>query len=156
MKYIQETSVDSLLRRVEVLAHEGDYPDNGISVEYLDDDFKITTDPECLSILINHIFDTAIHCIPDSTIELSCRKTSENYVDFIITTIGVNGASPEDPQIFNNFITVRRILHRKGSGFFICRLIWLLLNSEIIPDKEYKNGSRYYLRVPVKPAPKTI
>lgn len=156
MKYIQETSVDSLLRRVEVLAREGDYPDNGISVEYLDDDFKITTDPECLSILINHIFDTAIHCIPDSTIELSCRKTSENYVDFIITTIGVNGASPEDPQIFNNFITVRRILHRKGSGFFICRLIWLLLNSEIIPDKEYKNGSRYYLRVPVKPAPKTI
>lgn len=148
--------MDSLLRRVEVLAHEGDYPNNGISVEYLDDDFKITTDPECLSVLINHIFDTAIHYAPDSTVELSCRKTSENYVDFIITTIGVNGASPEDPQIFNNFITARRILHREGSGFFICRLILLLLNSEIIPDKEYKNGSRYYLRVPIKPMTKTI
>lgn len=156
LKYIHETTADSIMRKVESMARDADYTDSGISIRYVDDDFEITADSECLAVIISHIFETAIHYSPKSSVELSCRRVSEDFVDFVITTAGIDSASPADPQIFDSLITARNVLHRNGAGLFICRLITLLLNSKIIPDRTFKGGARYFLRIPVRPETKSV
>lgn len=150
-KHIQEISVDAVMRKVESMVRESADREGTLSVEYVEDDFDITTDTECLCVIIKHICDTAIDYSPESRVTLSCRRVSDSHIDFVITTKGVSAAGPDDPQIFDNLLTARKVLHRKGAGRFICRIITLLLDCQIIPDRSYHDGSRYYFRIPVTP-----
>lgn len=150
-KHIQEISVDAVMRKVESMVRESADREGTLSVEYVEDDFDITTDTECLCVIIKHICDTAIDYSHESRVTLSCRRVSDSHIDFVITTKGVSAAGPDDPQIFDNLLTARKVLHRKGAGRFICRIITLLLDCQIIPDRSYHDGSRYYFRIPVTP-----
>jgi len=150
-KHIQEISVDAVMRKVESMVRESADREGTLSVEYVEDDFDITTDTECLCVIIKHICDTAIDYSPESRVTLSCRRVSDSHIDFVITTKGVSATGPDDPQIFDNLLTARKVLNRKGAGRFICRIITLLLDCQIIPDRSYHDGSRYYFRIPVTP-----
>ena len=150
-KYIHETSVDSVMRKVESLVRESGGREGSLSVEHVEDDFSITSDEECLCVIMKHIYDTAVKYSPESLVTLSCRRVGDDHIDFVITTKGVSAAGPDDPQIFDNLLTARKVLHRKGAGLFICRMITLLLDCQIIPDSSYQEGARYYFRIPVTP-----
>lgn len=148
-KYIGDLSVDYILSHVRDQRKEKHIEGEHVVFEMPKEDFTIKSDFECLTGLIGHIIDTGLEYSPEHSVEVSCEHGPEGYVDFIITTHGIqNGASSEDPQIFDNFMTIHRILTRPESGLFICRMISFLLKCVMIPMPDYKNGARYVMRVP--------
>lgn len=142
-KFIRDVSVDSIMRQICHNAEELTDDNRRFRIESPDDDFIITTDSECLSILLGHVLAIASNYSPTHSVNLSARKTGENTVDFLITINGLNGATPGDPNILEHFIQANNVLERNGSGLFICRMITLLLNSSHYPDTSYTEGARY-------------
>lgn len=142
-KFIRENSVDSIMRLIGHNARELADDDRRFRIESPDDDFTITTDSECLSVLLGHVLAIASNYSPTKSVNLSARKTGDHTVDFIITIDGLHGATPGDPNILEHFIRANKIMERKGSGLFICRMITLLLHSSHYPDKSFTDGARY-------------
>ncbi|MDE6006471.1 MAG: hypothetical protein K2G67_02830 [Muribaculaceae bacterium] len=142
-KFIQDSSVDSIMRRILHNARELTDEKSRFSFEYPDDDYTIFTDSECLSVLLGHVLAIASEYSPTRSVNLSSRKTGEHTVDFVITIEGLKGATPNDPNILENFIRANNIFARQGSGLFICRMITLLLHSSHYPDTTYTEGARY-------------
>lgn len=142
-KFIQNTSMDSMLRQIEHHAREFTEDTGHFSIDFPDDDFKIPTDSECLCLLLGHVLAVASQYSPTRSVSLSARMNGKYTVDFIITIEGLTGATPQDPNILEQFINSNQILERNGSGLFICRMIMLLLHSSHYPDATYKEGARY-------------
>ena len=148
-RHIEVASLGKLLREAEAAANTGNAPHSNIVVEYPAEDISIVTDRECLAALIENIFDLAISYSPERTVEISLRP-AEQYVDFVITTVGARTAGPDDPQLFDDFSLAKQLLRRNGAGLFICRMISMLLQCRFIPDTTYAGGCRYVFRTPRK------
>ena len=148
-RHIEVTPLGKLLRETEAAATAGNAPHSNIVVEYPAEDISIVTDRECLAALIENIFDLAISYSPERTVEISLRP-AEQYVDFVITTVGAKTAGPDDPQLFDDFSLAKQLLRRNGAGLFICRMISMLLQCRFIPDTTYAGGCRYVFRTPRK------
>lgn len=146
-RHIEESSVSDMLRSAEASVAEVTGEHARIVVDYPKEDIVISTDRECLTALIENIFDLSIQYSPEDTVTISCRK-SDNYIDLVITTMGARSAGPGDPQLFDDFSTAKMLLRRKGAGMFICRMISMLLQCRFIPDSTYTEGCRYVFRIP--------
>lgn len=146
--HIDKISIKELMKRLAAMADKGDLAKARIEVEYPEEDMEIVTDTECLMKLFGDIFEAGAKYSPTDTVTMSCKKGPKGYVDFVITTVGAQSAGPDDPEIFDDFESAHKLLARKGSGLFICRMISLLLRCKMIPERGYKNGARYLIRVP--------
>lgn len=148
-KFIHDVSVDSLLQQIYTRARELTGEGPAFSIEYPEDDFKIVTDPDCLTMLLGHVLAIALPYSPKHVISLGIRRSlTGNLIEFVITLEGLDGAKPEDPLILEDFITNNDILGRKDAGLFICRMISLLLKSTHYPDMTHKDGARYVFSLP--------
>lgn len=148
-KHIQETTADTVLRHAEATARHSDDGKERIIVNYPEQDIHLTTDVKCLTMLMDNIFDISFDYSPTRTVEISCRSVDQ-YIDFIITTVGARPANIDDPQLFDDFSTAKKLLRMQNSGMFICRMISMLLQCRFIPDISYTEGCRYTFRMPVK------
>lgn len=148
IKHISEISVDSILRQVESTTMEKAGNMSNIRIEYPDHDFKIKIDSSCLITILTHMADVASNYFISSITHISCMKPESGHLDFVITVDATGAASDKDPQIFHNMAISNILLNHEKSGLFVCRMISLLLQCEIIPDKNYNEGARYIFRTP--------
>lgn len=149
-KHITNTSVDSILRRAESRAIERNGDNTKIRVKFPENDFKIVTDSDCMVALLGHTFDVARKNYPDSIMKLESREASDKFVDFVITIEGEASASANDPQIFHDMAITDIMLNYQNSGLYVCRMIAFLMQCELIADPNYREGTRYFFRIPSK------
>lgn len=147
-KFIVKSGVDSILRKAE--SRISDQPEliGRLNIEFPESDIEMETDADCLSTLMGHIFFVVTRYKPADSVDLMCRLNGERYLDFIVTLNGAAPASAEGVQIFRDMPISDILLNYENSGLYVCRMIALLLQCEIIPDKTYDAGARYILRVP--------
>lgn len=150
IKHIVNTSVDAILRRAESLGRENSAPDARILVEYPADDFTVNTDSECVSAVLGHIFRVATEYAPESQVVMKAEKAANDHLDFVITIEGAEPANINGPQILQRMRISEILLRHKNSGLYVCRMISMLMQSRIIPDKTYAEGARYRFRTPMK------
>ena len=146
-RHIEKTSLGHLLSEAGAAARDDSDSPSNVVVRHPDEEITVVTDRECLAALIENIFDLSVKYSPSHTVDISLRP-AERYVDLLITTVGVRAASPDDPQLFDDFSLAKRLLRRKGAGLFICRLISMLLQCRFIPDTTFDGGCRYIFRIP--------
>lgn len=149
-KHITDSSVDSILRQAESKARENNPDVSKIRVKYPENDFNVHTDAQCLVSILSHMFDVAHKNMADSVMNLECRNPHEGYMDFVITVEGKGAASSNDPQIFYDMPFSEILLNHRSSALFLCRMMALLMQCELIADMNFTEGTRYYFRVPEK------
>ena len=148
--HIQSMSVDSILRQAAAWGTDRIGDESFIRVEYPEDDFNIVTDSECMVALLGHMFVVAHDFDSKAMLELTSRRQGENNVDFILTIVGASPAALDGAQIFKDMPISDVLLNHKDSGMFICRMISMLMQCEIIPDLKYDKGARYVVRTHIK------
>lgn len=147
-KYIEPTSIDSLLRKIESEAMNLTSGEGNFDVEYPEDDYEVTVDSECMQALMSHVMEVASRFTPTRQVALAARRHKDGFLDFLITIDRVEEASPEDPQILHDFIDAEKILAHADSGIMMCRLVALLLSSRHFVDRSYQGGTRFVFRFP--------
>lgn len=150
LQFIVTTGADAIMRNAETKAGERINKNVELSIEYPENDIEFETDADCLSTLFGHIFVVCTNFKPTSKVTMSCEKKDDGNIDFTITLEGAPPASAEGVQIFKDMPISDILLTYENSGLYICRMIALLLQCELIPDKTYEAGARYILRVPLK------
>lgn len=148
LKHIVTTGADQVMRKAETNSAERLNPAVPLSIQYPEQDIPMETDADCLTTLFGHIFVVCTHFKPATEVTVECATHLDNYIDFIITLGGTAPASSEGVQIFRDMPISDILLNYENSGLYVCRMIALLLQCEIIPDKTYEKSARYILRVP--------
>lgn len=147
LKHIHDVSVDNVMRVATTRAEQRVNGKADFSVSYPEDDFKITTDRECLTEILGHTLANTSSLNRDgSEVKLECRKAND-AVRFIFTS-GRKFSPADVSEIFSTIISARDMAERKDNGMFIDRMIALLLQSSLLHDRTFEHGTRFILVVP--------
>lgn len=149
-KHIVKSGIDGILRKAE--SRISDEPEllARLNIEFPDNDITLETDADCLSTLMGHIFSVVTCYEPAERVTINCDRHGDSHLDLIVTLEGASPASAEGVQIFKDMPISDILLHYEDSGLYVCRMIALLLQCELIPDKTFEAGARYILRVPMR------
>ena len=126
----------------------------GVDLRYTseaDDHYELNTDGQRVcQVLINFLTNAEKHTTRGE-IHLHCSLTENpGKVTFSVTDTGT-GVPPEYSEtIFERFEKANNFQQGTGLGLSICRLIAKRLNGEVWLDKEYKDGARFVLVLPVE------
>ena len=126
----------------------------GVNLRYTseaDDHYKLNTDGQRVcQVLINFLTNAEKHTTRGE-IHLHCSLTENpGKVTFSVTDTGT-GVPPEYSEtIFERFEKTNNFQQGTGLGLSICRLIAKRLKGEVWLDKEYKDGARFVLVLPVE------
>ena len=149
IRHLVDTSADKLMHNAESRAQEKIKDFAPLTVEYPEKDFNIHTDAECLEALLAHLFLESTSYEGTINVTCSAKVHDEKNFDLVITLMGIPPASSEGIQIFKDMPISDILLNHKNSGLYVCRMISMLMQCELIPDKTYKDGARYILRIPI-------
>lgn len=149
LKHILGCSVTGVMREAAAKASLiFDNPTN-MAVEYLEEDFRIVTDRQCLiDSIVNLIESMAMLGGTKNKVELSVQRTSNGHTNFIMTNQVNISYLRDEHEIFKNMHFTEDMMAKGKNGLYICRMIALKLSCTLILDKTYTKGARYILSVP--------
>lgn len=150
-KEIQQVSLDAIMRQACQRAAENMESHIEINPEYPSHDCDLITDREALVFMLAKMIKAAERRSKTREITISSRVNpdKENSVSFIFTDKGSTFVDGSEQLIFTDFIKAENLLDEDRWGLFFCRIVALLLKSNLIYDRTYSEGTRFTFTVPM-------
>lgn len=139
MKCVQPTSVDSIMRRAFTKVNEIPGFAGRISVEYPQDDFKITTDADALVLIVAHLMRDLADT-NGSSASLECRIAPDGFLQFLFTS-DFDWRESGRLRSFSPIITAKQMAEQEHVGILIDRIITLLMCSDL-KENDLKENKR--------------
>lgn len=113
-------------------------------------DFTMKTNRKALEKILRQLLENALKFTEEGHIECKVSESPEQgVVRFTITDTGIGIAEEHQERIFERFFKVDNFKQGFGLGLTISRKIALLLGGSLYLDKEYTEGARFMLTLPV-------
>lgn len=113
-------------------------------------DFTMKTNRKALEKILRQLLENALKFTQEGYIECKVSESPEQgVVRFTITDTGIGIAEEHQERIFERFFKVDNFKQGFGLGLTISRKIALLLGGSLYLDKEYTEGARFMLTLPV-------
>lgn len=113
-------------------------------------DFTMKTNRKALEKILRQLLENALKFTQEGYIECKVSESpEEGVVRFTITDTGIGIAEEYQERIFERFFKVDSFKQGFGLGLTISRKIALLLGGSLYLDKEYTEGARFMLTLPV-------
>lgn len=113
-------------------------------------DFTMKTNRKALEKILRQLLENALKFTQEGYIECKVSESpEEGVVRFTITDTGIGIAEEHQERIFERFFKVDSFKQGFGLGLTISRKIALLLGGSLYLDKEYTEGARFMLTLPV-------
>ena len=116
----------------------------------LNDDFIIHSNRRALEKVIDQLLNNAIKFTHTGFVELKVHESPDHgVVRFIITDSGIGIAEENQERVFDRFFKEDAFKQGFGLGLTMCRKMAILLDGSLFLDKEYKQGARFILTLPI-------
>lgn len=152
-KFICEdiVNVGSLLRTIIGDAEEKNKKQLQLIVDSTEpDDFTIMTNKIALSRIISQLMDNAIKFTKSGSVTLGFHADKEaKTLQFTVTDTGIGIPLAHQEKVFERFYKVDMFKQGFGLGLSICRKVCELLGGSIVIDKDYVDGTRFILTLPM-------
>ena len=117
----------------------------------LSDDFVIQSNQSGIEKILHHLLSNAIKFTKEGTVELFVHESPDHgCVRFIVTDTGIGIDKENQEKVFERFYKVDSFKQGFGLGLPMSRKIAIQLGGALAIDKEYENGTRLVLTLPVK------
>ena len=117
----------------------------------LSDDYTIQSNRVGIDRILRQVLGNALKFTEEGYVELSVYKSADNNnIQFAVTDTGVGIPEEEHEHVFEQFYKVDSFKQGLGIGLSISYKIAILLGGTLNIDKEYHNGTRMILTIPVK------
>lgn len=124
-----------------------------LDVQFLSEvgaDFTMKTNRKALEKILRQLLENALKFTQEGHIECKVSESpEEGVVRFTITDTGIGIAEEHQERIFERFFKVDSFKQGFGLGLTMSRKIALLLGGSLYLDKEYTEGARFMLTLPV-------
>ena len=110
--------------------------------------FKIVTNQEALSQVMEHLIQNAIKFTKEGSITVNCSEAG-NLLLVSVTDTGQGVAPDMQDTIFSPFAKANTFKQGIGLGLSVSRKIAQRLGGDLILDKQYTDGARFILSLPV-------
>ena len=152
-KFICEdiVNVGSLLRTVVGDAEEKNKEQLQLIVDCTEpDDFTIKTNKIALYRMLSLLMDNAIKFTKTGSVTLGFHADKEaKTLQFTVTDTGIGIPLAHQEKVFDRFYKVDMFKQGFGLGLSICRKLSELLGGSIVVDKDYVDGTRIILTLPM-------
>ncbi len=113
-------------------------------------DFTMKTNRKALEKILRQLLENALKFTEEGHIECKVSESpEEGVVRFTITDTGIGIAEEHQERIFERFFKVDNFKQGFGLGLTMSRKIALLLGGSLYLDKEYTEGARFMLTLPI-------
>lgn len=113
-------------------------------------DFTMKTNRKALEKILRQLLENALKFTEEGHIECKVSESPEEGVlRFTITDTGIGIAEEHQERIFERFFKVDSFKQGFGLGLTMSRKIALLLGGSLYLDKEYTEGARFMLTLPI-------
>ena len=113
-------------------------------------DFTMKTNRKALEKILRQLLENALKFTEEGHIECKvCESPEQGVVRFTITDTGIGIAEEHQERIFERFFKVDSFKQGFGLGLTMSRKIALLLGGSLYLDKEYTEGARFMLTLPI-------
>lgn len=152
-KFIRTVDIDKFMR-AEAHRMKATLPPNiSIDVKFPEHETPLKTDYECLEYLTRHILKAAVSLAPATggTVGFYCREektVGQLRIEF--THTGEALPFGEEEKIFEHFVNTESIFRHNGVALFLCRMTNFLLHNNLRSDRNYKNGGKMILSIPME------
>lgn len=124
-----------------------------LDVQFLSEvgaDFTMKTNRKALEKILRQLLENALKFTEEGHIECKVSESpEEGVVRFTITDTGIGIAEEHQERIFERFFKVDSFKQGFGLGLTMSRKIALLLGGSLYLDKEYTEGARFMLTLPI-------
>ncbi len=124
-----------------------------LDVQFLSEvgaDFTMKTNRKALEKILRQLLENALKFTQEGHIECKVSESPEEGVmRFTITDTGIGIAEEHQERIFERFFKVDNFKQGFGLGLTMSRKIALLLGGSLYLDKEYTEGARFMLTLPI-------
>lgn len=124
-----------------------------LDVQFLSEvgaDFTMKTNRKALEKILRQLLENALKFTEKGHIECKVSESpEEGVVRFTITDTGIGIAEEHQERIFERFFKVDSFKQGFGLGLTMSRKIALLLGGSLYLDKEYTEGARFMLTLPI-------
>lgn len=115
-------------------------------------DLIIATDRRRVEQVLINMLQNSTKFTASGLITLSYEVAPDSSsVTFAVTDTGVGIPEGKHEVIFGRYEKLDPGMQGNGLGLAICRLIARLLKGEVWADKSYKDGARFFFRLPITP-----
>lgn len=116
----------------------------------LPDSFTIKSNKVGIKRVLRQVLNNALKFTEEGQVELSVYESADGgSIHFAITDTGVGIPEEEHEHVFESFYKVDSFKQGLGIGLSISRKIATLLGGTLNIDKEYHNGTRMILTIPI-------
>ena len=113
-------------------------------------DFTMKSNRKALEKILRQLLENALKFTEEGHIECKVSESPEEGVmRFTITDTGIGIAEEHQERIFERFFKVDSFKQGFGLGLTMSRKIALLLGGSLYLDKEYTEGARFMLTLPI-------
>ena len=116
----------------------------------LPDDFEMLTNMKAMERLLDYLLDNAGKFTQQGSITLSLRRTNANRLIISITDTGPGIPLDAQTTVFDMFTDTDDAVKATGMGLCTCRNICRLMDGTIGIDKDYTDGCRIVVDIPIR------
>lgn len=115
------------------------------------DDFTIKTNKIALCRVLSQLMDNAIKFTKSGSVTLGFHADKAlKTLQFTVTDTGIGIPLAHQEKVFDRFYKVDMFKQGFGLGLPICRKVSELLGGSIVVDKDYVDGTRFILTLPMQ------
>lgn len=115
------------------------------------DDFTIKTNKIALCRVLSQLMDNAIKFTKSGSVTLGFHADKAlKTLQFTVTDTGIGIPLAHQEKVFHRFYKVDMFKQGFGLGLPICRKVSELLGGTIVVDKDYVDGARFILTLPMQ------
>lgn len=151
---IEETKVSEV---ISIFRDSLSYRSNKTALDIVlpEKDITFYADIECLTMVMGHVMRFLADLSSNHKVRISVEQRCEPFLTIVMETCTApenrGGRGVEMTDLFDEFVDLQDVLQRQLGGMLMCRLIYLLICSSIVPDQNCQEGVRYLLHIPSDP-----
>jgi len=117
----------------------------------LDDHLTVISNTKALEGILRPLLSNAMKFTEKGNIKLQVKESEEpGMLDICVTDTGIGIAEDQRDRIFEKFYKVDSFKHGLGLGLPMARSIAHKIKGDLMLDDNYKEGTRFILRIPNK------
>ena len=117
----------------------------------LSNDFVIQSNQNAIERILQQLLSNALKFTEKGQVELSVSKNADDSkMYFAVTDTGIGIPEERSEQVFEHFYKLDSFKQGLGIGLSMSRKIAILLGGTLDIDKDYHNGTRMILIIPIK------
>ena len=113
--------------------------------------YAIKSNMDGIDRILHQLLDNALKFTEEGSVKLSAQENpADGTIRFCVTDTGVGIPEEQHEQVFEHFYQVDSFKQGLGIGLSMCRKIAILLGGSLEIDKDYHDGTRMVLTIPIK------